>query len=294
MPKVTKIQGILNVLLYLFNKIAGAFANHAPLSLEVSFLIFFGLSVNGLIVLIAAAPFVLSLSIIEAIFLASRKDLLKLFKFVDKVNPANFEWIPADVWLEHFKKEGINLHQTSSFSFRRMCKSLKILAVKDQVSNDEYLPVQIVTFPTLFANWIFLPSKYEKMNGFAKFQLLHELGHLNMIAVALNKYDSLSGVTVAFFTCLFVFVRGNDSFLGSAIILVVIVIELVNYFIMSSNKLVSQIADEMEADHYAFRHAKPEWFKKLFLYNKLQKNSVGGVGIRTKRKRYGLIILRML
>lgn len=253
--------------LYLFRKlrdfIVDSFSYSAPVALEISYLLFFGFSFNGLLVLVAAIIYMSSLSLMEMTILANRKSLLELFKFVEKVNPANFTEMPISELVEGLDRDGVKINQKTSVSFRTMFKSLKVFAANDNIPNNDSIPVQVVTFPTLLGNWIFVPSKYENMNGLEKFQLLHEIGHLNMRAISLSKYNSMIGLLIILFASLFVLYRDGFSLTGILIVLLLLILEAARTFLMSSNKINCQIADEMEADSFAFEHASPEWFKKF-------------------------------
>lgn len=255
----------MTVLIYLFRKLRDflidGFSTNAPISLELTYLLFFSFSVNGLFIIVAAIIYMSSISLMEMTLLANRKSVLELFKFAEKVNPKNFTEISTDTWIEGFERDSVAINQKSSMSFRIMFKSLKVFVVNESIPKEDFVPAQIVTFPTLLGTWIFVPSKYERMNGLEKFQLLHEIGHLNMRAISLSKYNSMIGVLIAFFTCLFVLYRDGFSLLGVAVLFLVLLLETTKTFLMSSNKINCQIADEMEADNFAFKHAKPEWFK---------------------------------
>lgn len=251
--------------IYIFRKLrdflVDSFSSSAPVALEITYLLFFGFSFHSLLIVVAAIIYMSSVSMLEMTLLANRKSMLELFKFVDKINPSNFTEVSQHDWLQGLEKDGIEIDKKTSMSFRMMFKSLKIFVPKDNIPTQDSLPIQVVTFPTLLGNWIFVPSKYEKMSGLQKFQLLHEIGHLNMRAISLSKYNSTIGLLVVLCAALFVLYRDGFSLIGLAIVFLLLLLESANTFLMSSNTLNCQIADEMEADNFAFKHAKPEWFK---------------------------------
>lgn len=255
------------VVVYLFRRfrdfLVDSFTTSAPVSLEVAYLLIFGFSFNGLLVVVAAVVYVSSISLLEMTLLANRKSVLDLFNFVEKVNPANFSAVSTESWLKGLENDGVSIDTNSSWQFRTMFKSLKVFVAKDTIPEGESLPVQIVTFPTLLGNWIFVPARYENMNGLEKFQLLHEIGHLNMRAISLSKYNSAVGVLVVMLVALFVLYREGFGMFGVLAVVALLLLELLNTYLMSSNKLVCQVADEMEADSFAFKHAKKEWFKQF-------------------------------
>lgn len=230
--------------IYIFRKLrdflVDSFSSSAPVALEITYLLFFGFSFHSLLIVVAAIIYMSSVSMLEMTLLANRKSMLELFKFVDKINPSNFTEVSQHDWLQGLAKDGIEIDKKTSLSFRMMFKSLKIFVPKDNIPTQDSLPIQVVTFPTLLGNWIFVPSKYEKMSGLQKFQLLHEIGHLNMRAISLSKYNSTIGLLVVLCAALFVLYRDGFSLIGLAIVFLLLLLEAVNTFLRSSNTLNCQ------------------------------------------------------
>ncbi|MEP4892441.1 MAG: hypothetical protein ABJV04_20685, partial [Aliiglaciecola sp.] len=247
---------------YLYRLISRKIWVFTPLVLEILYSLYSStLNFYSILLLVSAIFFIWSFSFAEGASGAVKGGVSDLITMMLRYKPYNYKLVDKNGLIKKLELEGVKVFDKSNFYLKQMFNNLKIYTVRDTYEKTRILPTQVITFPTIVGAWIFLPSDYEKMNGIGKFQLLHEIGHLSKMALSKGLQGSYVHVYFALIFGIYILLRSDAIFIPLLLVLASIFLTFLYVKLISEHTKMTTLIDELEADNFALRRAKVEWFK---------------------------------